>query len=67
MNSSPIARLLIVDDETALMTALCNTLQTEGYATTGFTSAREALAKLRERQSARGPLAASARCQTAHA
>jgi len=50
MNSSPIARLLIVDDETALMTALCNTLETEGYATTGFTSAREALAKLRERQ-----------------
>jgi signal transduction histidine kinase len=50
VNSSPIARLLIVDDETALMTALCNTLETEGYATTGFTSAREALAKLRERQ-----------------
>ncbi|HWW78120.1 MAG TPA: response regulator, partial [Steroidobacteraceae bacterium] len=50
MNSSPIARLLIVDDERALMTALCNTLETEGYATTGFTSAREALAKLRERQ-----------------
>jgi signal transduction histidine kinase/FixJ family two-component response regulator len=48
--NSPIARLLIVDDETALMTALCNTLETEGYATTGFTSAREALAKLRERQ-----------------
>jgi signal transduction histidine kinase len=50
MNSSPIARLLIVDDEAALMTALCNTLQTEGYATTGFVSAREVLAKLRERQ-----------------
>ncbi len=43
------ARLLIVDDEEALMTALCNTLDTEGYATTGFTSAREALAQLRER------------------
>jgi signal transduction histidine kinase/FixJ family two-component response regulator len=50
MNSTPIARLLIVDDEAALMTALCNTLETEGYATTGFTSAREALAQLRERQ-----------------
>ena len=50
MNDVPTARLLIVDDEAALMTALCNTLQTEGYATTGFTSAREALAKLRERQ-----------------
>jgi DNA-binding NtrC family response regulator len=44
------ARLLIVDDEEALMTALCNTLEAEGYATTGFTSAREALAQLRERQ-----------------
>jgi len=50
MNRSPIARLLIVDDETALMTALCNTLTTEGYAATGFTSARAALAKLREEQ-----------------
>jgi signal transduction histidine kinase/FixJ family two-component response regulator len=50
MNHSPGARLLIVDDEAALMTALCNTLETEGYATTGFTSAREALAQLRERQ-----------------
>jgi signal transduction histidine kinase/FixJ family two-component response regulator len=44
------ARLLIVDDEEALMIALCNTLEAEGYATTGFTSAREALAQLRERQ-----------------
>ena len=44
------ARLLIVDDEEALMTALCNTLKVEGYAATGFTSARAALAQLRERQ-----------------
>ncbi|HEY6922713.1 MAG TPA: response regulator [Steroidobacteraceae bacterium] len=44
------ARLLIVDDEEALMTALCHTLKVEGYAVTGFTSAREALARLRERQ-----------------
>ncbi len=43
------ARLLIVDDEEALMTALCKTLQVEGYAVTGFTSARQALARLRER------------------
>ena len=50
MNRSPLARLLIVDDEPALMTALCNTLETEGYAVTGFTSARQALDKLRERQ-----------------
>jgi signal transduction histidine kinase/FixJ family two-component response regulator len=44
------ARLLIVDDEEALMTALCDTLKAEGYATTGFTSATAALAQLRERQ-----------------
>jgi signal transduction histidine kinase/FixJ family two-component response regulator len=50
VNRSPVARLLIVDDEAALMTALCNTLEIEGYAATGFTSAREALAKLHERQ-----------------
>jgi signal transduction histidine kinase/FixJ family two-component response regulator len=50
MNRAPVARLLIVDDESALMTALCNTLETEGYAATGFTSARQALEKLRERQ-----------------
>jgi len=50
MSPTPLARLLIVDDEEALMTALCNTLEIEGYAVTGFTSAREALAKLRERQ-----------------
>jgi signal transduction histidine kinase/FixJ family two-component response regulator len=50
MNRPPLARLLIVDDESALMKALCNTLETEGYAATGFTSARQALEKLRERQ-----------------
>ena len=44
------ARLLIVDDEAALMTALCHTLKLEGYAVTGFTSARQALLQLRERQ-----------------
>jgi len=44
------ARLLIVDDEEALMTALCNTLKAEGYATTGFVSASAALAQLRESQ-----------------
>jgi signal transduction histidine kinase/FixJ family two-component response regulator len=44
------ARLLIVDDEEALMTALCDTLKAEGYATIGFTSANAALTQLRERQ-----------------
>jgi signal transduction histidine kinase/FixJ family two-component response regulator len=48
--TTQLARLLIVDDEEALMTALCNTLKVEGYAVTGFTSAKAALAQLRERQ-----------------
>jgi two-component system sensor histidine kinase/response regulator len=43
---SSIARLLIVDDEKAQMRALCDTLQLEGYSTTGFHSAREALSTL---------------------
>lgn len=43
---SAIARLLIVDDEKAQMRALCDTLSLEGYATTGFHSAREALSAL---------------------
>jgi two-component system sensor histidine kinase/response regulator len=43
MNAPSAARLLIVDDEDALMTALCKTLELEGYSTTGFTSARKAL------------------------
>ena len=45
---APLAKLLIVDDETAQMTALCKTLQLEGYQTVGFSSANEALAALRD-------------------
>jgi PAS domain S-box-containing protein len=44
-----LAELLIVDDETAHMTALCETLESAGYSVTGFTSAREALETLRHR------------------
>jgi signal transduction histidine kinase len=40
-------RLLIVDDEAALLRALCETLQTEGYVTQGFASAKQALAALK--------------------
>jgi two-component system cell cycle sensor histidine kinase/response regulator CckA len=43
-----LAKLLIVDDETAQMTALCKTLQMEGYQTVGFPSANAALAALRD-------------------
>jgi PAS domain S-box-containing protein len=46
--SAPVARLLIVDDEAALTRALCDTLQAEGYSTTGYTSARAALAALEQ-------------------
>jgi two-component system sensor histidine kinase/response regulator len=44
------ARLLIVDDESAQMRALCDTLGLEGYATHGFSSAKQALAELRPGQ-----------------
>jgi two-component system, sensor histidine kinase and response regulator len=40
------ARLLVVDDETAMVRALCSTLEIEGYVVRGFDSAREALASL---------------------
>jgi signal transduction histidine kinase len=41
-----VARLLIVDDERALMRALCDSLTVENYVTQGFVSAKEALAAL---------------------
>src|SRR4030095_1375419 len=47
MHIPSVAKLLIVDDEAAQMTALCDTLEHEGYATSGFTSANEALEALR--------------------
>jgi signal transduction histidine kinase len=47
MSSLPRARLLIVDDETNLVTALCGLLKTKGYATTGVCSGEQALAALR--------------------
>ncbi|MBV8806784.1 MAG: response regulator, partial [Sinobacteraceae bacterium] len=50
MSETGLARLLIVDDELALMNALCRTLELEGYSTTGFTSARAALEQLAGRE-----------------
>jgi len=47
MNPAPPARLLIVDDESAQVVALCRTLAFEGYATTGAGSGPEALSALR--------------------
>jgi two-component system sensor histidine kinase/response regulator len=45
-SNNNVARLLIVDDEEAQMTALCNTLKAQGYETQGFTSAVVALSAL---------------------
>jgi two-component system sensor histidine kinase/response regulator len=42
-----VVRLLIVDDEAPQMRALCDTLEQEGFATTGFASASEALTAIR--------------------
>jgi two-component system, sensor histidine kinase and response regulator len=50
MTQEALARLLIVDDEVPQMEALCNTLQTEGYLTSGYSSARRALESLKADQ-----------------
>lgn len=50
MPATTPARLLIVDDEAAQMKALCDTLEDEGHVTTGFTSARQALAAMRAQE-----------------
>jgi PAS domain S-box-containing protein len=42
------ASVLVVDDEVRQLAALCDTLEDTGYQTTGFTSARDALAALRK-------------------
>ena len=47
MNTATEGRLLIVDDETAQMRALCDTLALEGYTTRGYNSAKAALATVR--------------------
>ena len=46
MPDAPAARILIVDDEPALMRALCDTLRDHDYEAVGFTSGAEALAEL---------------------
>jgi hypothetical protein len=50
MNATPIAHLLIVDDEALQLKALSETLSLEGYSITGFPSARRALDALREQE-----------------
>jgi two-component system, sensor histidine kinase and response regulator len=46
LSPAVVPRLLIVDDETRLVTALCGLLNDKGYATTGVSSGREALEHL---------------------
>jgi DNA-binding response OmpR family regulator len=46
MDPSPTAKILVVDDEPTLMTALCVALKAHGYATVGHSSANAALAEL---------------------
>jgi signal transduction histidine kinase/FixJ family two-component response regulator len=48
MSTPAPARLLIVDDESAHMRALCDILQQEGYVTRGFISGAEAVKALRQ-------------------
>lgn len=48
MHNTPLARILIVDDEAAQMKALCDTLRDCDYETVGFTNGKAALAAMRE-------------------
>lgn len=50
MTTPNLGRVLIVDDEIELMTALCETLTEQRYEAVGFTSAAEALKLLQERE-----------------
>jgi signal transduction histidine kinase len=47
MSTVPLARILVVDDESNLVTALCRTLEAQGYSTTGAASGPQALDTLR--------------------
>jgi len=47
MEETPTARILIVDDEAALATALARTLQNDGYSTAFLTNATQAVPVLR--------------------
>jgi len=47
MNTLPLARVLVLDDESASMEALCATLPDHGYEVEGYTTGADALAALR--------------------
>jgi signal transduction histidine kinase len=50
MTDTPIARVLIVDDEAQQVRALCDTLSDHGYETVGFVAAAPALEALRDQK-----------------
>jgi hypothetical protein len=50
MSKNPLAKILIVDDESAQMKALCDTLRDHGFETVGFVSASAALKAIEETQ-----------------
>ena len=50
MSAASLARILIVDDEAALMRPLCDILRDQGYDTAGFTTGENALMALQEQQ-----------------
>jgi DNA-binding NtrC family response regulator len=47
MSRVPLARILVVDNDSDLVTALCSILEAQGYSTTGAASGLEALTALR--------------------
>ncbi|MHB9097272.1 MAG: PAS domain S-box protein, partial [Syntrophales bacterium] len=49
-SNDAIGRIIVVDDEAELMSALCETLVRQGYETAGFLTGAEALAVLKERE-----------------
>jgi signal transduction histidine kinase len=53
MSSAALPRILIVDDEPDLVTALCRILQAQGYSTTGAANGAQALDALRGARSGR--------------
>ena len=48
MSTPTLGKLLIVDDETELRTALCESLAEQGYETAGFAAGQTALEALEE-------------------
>ncbi len=50
MESLSLGRLMIVDDESELVAAICEILKTQGYETEGFTAGEKALERLKKEE-----------------